>query len=558
MNSLAKKLFLSTGLALLLLTSGCFDTQEDFTLNPDGSGKVVHECTFQSLNLNGNGDNEDPGKALTNAVREVLEKAKGVDTWRDVTFKTLDDGRLYFRGTAYFKDLSKLAIENQTMLELDWSKTADGNAQITVRTNKAEPTEGVSIHREKKPAPKNLSPEELDKLIKKQRGQYQQSKPMIAGLFGPMKHAIVLHLPGKVIRHSNFTNDAAGNLAITFSGARMLEVMDKLSNDDAWCRAHNGTGFDDMQEKPAMDAELNQYLFGEKAPVAVVLAPGTTPQFDYAAEVAAAKKTYEPFKKSLGAGSSTTEEEAPVVEAAPAGGGVKSVKVVGVRLVAESDEKRGLRPFNYDAGYTVSLRVEFPGAVQGVTEETAVAVATADDGSSLLPDSEWNRKIHFPALAKDKTAALLEFDLKAPGSGVKGLKELSGTVQYRVAGGTKELDLGFAELKAGATGTNLDARIESIKDGWAKNGSQDLTVHLKTNPDGLKSMSLVVDGVKTELRQNGYGGGGNSYSFTYECKTNFPANGHLVAVVYDELKTFEAPFKLENLSLLGQSADAGK
>jgi len=69
MNSLAKKLFLSTGLALLLLTSGCFDTQEDFTLNPDGSGKVVHECTFQSLNLNGNGDNEDPGKALTNAVR---------------------------------------------------------------------------------------------------------------------------------------------------------------------------------------------------------------------------------------------------------------------------------------------------------------------------------------------------------------------------------------------------------------------------------------------------------------------------------------------------------
>jgi len=558
MNSIAKKLSLSTGLALLLLTSGCFDTKEEYTLNPDGSGKVVHECTYQSVNLNAGNETEDPGKALTNAVREVLEKAKGVDTWRDVTFKTMDDGRLYFRGTAYFKDLSKLNIENQTMLDLDWNKTADGHAEITLRTNKSDSTDGVTVHRVKKPVPTNLTPEELDKLIKKQRGQYQQAKPMIAGLFGPMKHAIVLHLPGRVISHSNFTNDAAGNLAITFSGARMLEVMDKLSNDDAWCRAHNGTGFDDMQEKPAMDAELNQYLFGEKAPVAAVIAPGTVPLFDYAAEVAAAKKIYEPFKKSLGAGSSATEEEAPVVEAAPAGGGVKSAKVVGVRLVAQSDEKRNLRPFNYDAGYSVSVLVEFPGAVQGVTEETAVAVATADDGSSLLPDSEWSRKIHFPSLAKDKTAALLEFNLKVPGSGVKSLKELSGTVQYRVAGGTKVVDLGFDELKVGATGTNLDARIESIKDGWAKNGSQDLTVHLQTNPDGLKSLSLVVAGAKTELRQNGYGGGGNAYSFTYECKTNFPANGHLVAEVYDQLKTFGAPFKLENLSLLGMSADPGK
>jgi hypothetical protein len=264
------------------------------------------------------------------------------------------------------------------------------------------------------------------------------------------------------------------------------------------------------------------------------------------------------LKKALAVGSSGTEAETPEVQAAPANGGVKSVKVVGVRLVAESDQSRNLRPFNYDAGYSISLRVEFPGAVQAVTEQTAIAVATADDGTSLLPDSEWNRKIHFPALAKDKTAALLEFNLKLPGSAVKGIKELSGTVQYRVAGGTKEVDLGFDELKAGATGTNLDARIKSIKEGWQKNGSQDLVLHLKTNPDGLKSVSLVVDGAKTELRQNGYGGGMNSYNFTYECKTNFPANGHLVAEVYDQIKTFEAPFKLENLSLLGGSLDAGK
>ena len=561
MNPIAKKFTLSFGLGLLLLTSGCFDTKEDFTLNPDGSGKVIHECTFQSVNLNSDGETPDTGKVLTNAVRELLQQVKGVDAWRDVTFKAQDDGRLYFRGTAYFKNLSKLNIPNQTMLEFDWTKTADGGALLTLRTNQAdtEVSEGVTMqHRQRKTPPKNLTPAEQDKLIKQQRGQYQQSKPMLAGFLGNMKHAVVLRLPGQVTHSANFTKDAAGNLAIRFDGAKMMEVMDKLVNDDDWCRKHNGTGFD-AQEKPVMDAEMNQYFFGENAPVSATVAGAGKPLFDYMAEVAAAQKEYAVLKKTLRVDVSTaTEEEAPVIAASPANGGLKSVKVVGVRLVTASDQERNLRPFNYDTGYTLSLLVEFPGAVQSVTDKTALEVATADDGTSLLPDSEWNRRVHFPSLAKDKTAAILEFQLNLPGSGVKVLQELSGQVEYKVSGGTKEIDLGLDGLKEGATGTNLDAEIKSIKEGWQKDGSQEMSLHLKTNPDGLKSVSLVVDGAKTVLSQRGYGGGNGAYDFNYECKTNFPANGRIVAEVYDKVQTFEAPFKLKNLSLLGASLTAEK
>ena len=560
MKSIAKKITLSAGLGLLLLTSGCFDTKDDYTLNPDGSGKVVHECTFQAVNLNAGNENEDPGKALTNAVREVLQQTKGVEAWRDVTFKTLDDGRLYFRGTAYFKELAKLDIPNQTMLEFDWKKSADGGAVLTLRTNKSdtETSEGVSIHHMKqKSPPKNMTPEELDKRIKQQRGQFQQSKPMLAGFLGAMKHAVVFHLPGKVSSSANFTNDGTGNLAIKFDGAKMMEVMEKLINDDEWCRKHNGTGFDDMQEKPAMNEEMNQFLFGEKAPVSATVAGAAKPLFDYAAEVGAATKEYAQTKKALRVGSSASADEAPEINAAPATGGLKSIRVVGVSLNTKLDEN--LPAFNnWDASYAVSLLVEFSGAVQSVTDETVVETVTADDGASLLPDSDWNRKVHFPKLAKDKTAAILEFKLNLPASGVKGLKELSGHVQYRVSSGTKEIDLGLDGLTAGATGTNLNAEIKSIKEGWQKNGSQEMSLHLKTSPDAIKSMSLVVDGNKTVLRQNGYGGGNGAFDFTYESKTNFPANGRLVAEVYDKVQTFEAPFKLENISLLGTSADAKK
>jgi len=559
MNSIAKKLTLSAGLGLLLLTGGCFDTQEDFTLNPDGSGKVVHTCTFQALNLNMGNEDTDPGKALTNAVREVLQQAKGVEAWRDVTFKTLDDGRIYFRGTAYFKKLSALDIENQTMLKFDWKKSAAGGALLTLRTNEETQAGGVKMTLKKpaKPA-KALTPEEQAKNIKLERGQFQQAMPMLAGFLGNMKHAVVFHLPGKVTSSANFTNDAAGNLAITFDGAKLLAVMQKLVNDDAWCQAHGGTGFDDIQEKPALDADMNQFIFGEKAPVSATVAVAARPLFDYAAEVAAAQAEYAQTKKALRVGSSTSSssDDAEEVTAAPATGGVKSVKVAGVRLVTGADNTRDLRPLNYFQNeYTVSLLVEFPGAVQSVTDKTALEVATADDGTSLLPDKDWDRKVHFPNLAKDKTAATLEFKLNLPGSGVKGLKELSGTVQYKVAGGTKEIDLGLDGLKEGATGTNLDAEIKSIKEGWQKNGSQEMSLHLKTNPDGLKSVSLVADGEKTVLSQRGYGGGNGAYDFNYECKTNFPANGRIVVEVFDKMQTFEAPFKLENLTLLGTRAD---
>jgi len=546
MNISIQKLALFACLGCLLLTTGCFDTDEDYTINPDGSGKVVHECTFQAVSLDNS--STDSGRDLTNAVRSMLEQAKGVDAWRDVSFKTLDDGRIYFKGTAYFKDLSKFEISSQTMLEFVWDKNPAGGATLTVRTNKSE-NNGPMIRPQHHVVSTNLSPEELAKAIKKQRNDFQQSKPMLAGILGPMKHAVTLHLPGKVVSSSNFTTNANGNLTITFDGKKLLAAMDKLVNDDEWCRTHNGTGFDNIQDKPTMDVEINELVYGQKAPV-MVSVNGGTPLFDYATEVASAKNEYAQIRKQLRVNPASPDDD-PAVSAAPATGGLKSVKVAGVRLIAESDAERNLRAFNYDAGYSIALLVEFPGAIQSISDNCELDTAQTDDNSSLLPDSDWDRKVHFPTIAKDKTAAILEYKLNLPGSGVKSLKEISGHIRYRVSNGTKELDLGFENLKADANGTNFDAQITSLAEGWQKNGSQVMALHLSLKPTDIKSVSLMANGQKTELRQSGYGGGGNSFSFNYEYKQAFPADGHLLIEVYDKVQEFDAPFKLENLTLLG-------
>ena len=51
------------GIALLL--SSCYETKQEFTLNPDGSGKVTHECSFQEVKMNNEDDNSEEALQAT-------------------------------------------------------------------------------------------------------------------------------------------------------------------------------------------------------------------------------------------------------------------------------------------------------------------------------------------------------------------------------------------------------------------------------------------------------------------------------------------------------------
>jgi len=95
-----------------LIMSGCIDTDDTFTINPDGSGKVVHIAMIplDGMQLNFGEDLSDEEK-FQNTVKDELEKAKGVDAWKDVTFAKEGES-IRFEGTAYFKNLNKLKFHN--------------------------------------------------------------------------------------------------------------------------------------------------------------------------------------------------------------------------------------------------------------------------------------------------------------------------------------------------------------------------------------------------------------------------------------------------------------
>lgn len=526
-------------LSALVLLAGCFETKQEFTLNPDGSGKVVHESKFQSLDITGpKGASDSQVKA---AAAEIISKAKGVDAWRDVSFERMDDGRISFKGTAYFRNLSDLDIPNQTMLEFDWAGATDGTGELTMRAKK--PGRGAKPDA----APETLSAAELALKLKESRAQYQQMKPMMAMMVGTMKHEVVFHLPGRPGKSSAFQVDPAGSLRLQFEGAKLLEAMEKLINDDAWM-ALNGNSMKPGGSGPQMDERMSELMFGEKGPVRATVSGLASAAFDYEGEVAAAKENFASLQQQMG-------PAAVAIAPAAQGGALKSLKVVGVRLVHATDAHLDVRPLNAETGYTLALLAELPGSVHAISDESGLDSAVANDGTNLLPESEFNRRFSFPKLSADKASVLIEAQMNAPGAGVTGLKELTGHLRYTVAGSTVETDLGFAKLEAGAKGKEFGAEIQSFQTGGSSDQAQMIDLKLELEPGSVKAVYLVVGKTRTELPQRGYGGGGGSYVFTYESETAFPAKGRIVTETYAQMETFDTPFKLENITLLGEPVE---
>jgi hypothetical protein len=532
MNAL--KLVLLPCVAFLL--ASCYETKQEITLNPDGTGKMRLESSFQSVNLVD--QDASPEEALQAAAGRIVNQSTGVDVWDDVSFKQLDDGRIHFTGTAYFKKIDAVEIPNLSMFDFKWSHDATGKGTLTMVMKKSDESDE---DKKEKPA---MTDAEKAKKIKEERAKFQQSKPMMAAMLGGLKQSVDFRLPGNIVKSSNFKRGALGTLGLTFEGTKMIEAIEKLMADDAWL-AKNGF---DPQNAPEMDDQFCGLLFGEKAPVAATVEGGKKPLFDYAAETAAARKGTEALQKKLGG----------VAIAAPAEGGqIKSIKVVGARIAHEVDKKLDLRPFHQEPGYTLSVLVEFPGSVLDITDESMIETAFAGDGSSLIKGKrDWDRRLGFPKLSADQTSAIFDVELKMPPPGVRGIKEISGVVQYRVSMATKETDLGEMELKAGSKSDVLGASIEEFKDGWKK-GVKEMELKLKLKPSDVKAVHLVENGAKTELKRSGYSGGNNTTVFTFQIEGDLPEKASLIVETYDKIQTFDAPFTLENLSLLGEPIGPG-
>lgn len=528
--------------ALLACLAGCLDMDSEFTLNPDGSGKVKIRCVSAPVSFDIGEKKKSPDELMKSLVRETLEQSQGVDAWADVTAAIRDDGKVSFSGTAYFKDIAQLKLRVMGVggqgSDLAFAKEKDGGVSVEVTGEK----------KEAKPAkpPGPMTDDQIKARMKEERAKYQQSKPMMEAFLKDLKVRTRVNLPGALGEVHNFKKTGPSSVEIAIEGNALLKVVDGLAMDDAYMKKNILEGRDLNSSGPESDGAFKAKLFGEDAPIRAATKGPLKPLFDYEAEAAPARQNLPELLKKFGAAAGTA------AIAPPAGLGFKSVRVAGVQLVHAADGERGLRPFNQsEPGLVLSVVAELSGAALSAKEGKLLRAAD-DTGASLLPESDFARQIHFPRLSDDKKAIVFEVQLGLPGPKAAGLKEISGTLQYVVADKTKSVDLGLGEYQKGAKGKELGAEIEKIEPAFS-DGKTDLQLKVAVSRDSVVSIDFFdAAGKPLNAEQSGYSSSGDETSFTYQVTGKFPPKGKIVAKLYDDPKTYEAPFSVTGMDLFGR------
>lgn len=517
-----------------LALAGCLDLEENYTINPDGSGKVKVRCAIAPMRFTNK--KQSPEELLKTDVRETLEKCQGIDAWTNVSAVQRDDGKVEFKGTAYFKDFSKVKLSilnmSSSMSKIVIAREGDALA-VTLTPDRPieEPAEPVK-----------LTEEQIAAKMKQERAKYLQSKPMIDTFLKDATIVTRFTLPGALGEVHNFKKTGERGVELKIEGGKLLATIDGLMKDDAFLRRSVESGRDIDKSGPPADDVMIEKLFGEKGPIRAITKGPLAPAFDYEAEAGKARDAMPELLASFGA--------AAAAVAPPAGAGFKSVAVSGVQWVHAADDERGIQPFSRsNPSLSVAITAELGGSALTV-KEGKLLVAKADSGEDLLPKQEFDRDIHFPRLSNDKTAVTFDVQLALPGPKAAGIREISGTLTYLVADKVKDLDLGFPVLEKGAKGKQLSAEIEKIA---PDDDSILLGLKLALAVDAVQSVEFFNEkGAKLQSTQQGYSSSGDESTLEFSIKGGFSPKGKIVVKVYDEPKTYEAAFKILNVDLLGR------
>ena len=399
-----------------LFLSGCFESKQDYTINPDGSGKVTIDVLFDPSTVSIGQQSQDPQKQMESAVRKIVKDSKGIDVWSNVTFKRMPDGRVNFKGTAYFPDLSKLDIDNYGT---NFTLTKEGSTISLVMKEEKE---------EKKSNPKavatsapQMTDAEIDAAIKEAQGEWQRSKPLMSAMLSGLKKEATVRIPGKLIESNNFTKVTSNILKVSLDGAKLIETLDSAMNDGAWLKQAAMKGTLDPKGGPPMDDSFNQRYFGQPGNVSAKYEPGKRNQFDYRKEVAAANKLYPKVLEALNIVSRTIPGAVLKEGITFATGEIKDNRTSGeffggmsVELVMKGDilaHSRGVRHFE-------------------------ILSAQDDKGNDLRKEQQdqsgFSYSYHSGGDSDNQGEMKQQLDLKNPARAAATIQELSGNIELYV------------------------------------------------------------------------------------------------------------------------------
>ncbi len=278
------------------LLTGCIEIHQAYSLNPDGSGKLLLTLIYDpkanadlrddEVNLAEEGPQAE--MALRDLADEIVATAQGVEAWTDYQMKHSPNGKMALSITGYFPDINAFQLsppsdEGLPCASIKCTPLSSSDSRYEVILKSINDSPPIL----KKPTLTNVEAQE-----RREESRIRMNAEALESrmLYEPMKLVANFHLPGQVKSNTNIEKRSARETQLTVSGKRLLKLMEDMVRDDALANQvfNRGWTFGDPIALPG--EVVNERLFGERAPIAFDVTPNQRPLFNYAKELERAKR----------------------------------------------------------------------------------------------------------------------------------------------------------------------------------------------------------------------------------------------------------------------------
>jgi hypothetical protein len=302
-----------------LLFTSCIQSDQNTTVNPDGSGKFTMTASVDMgaimgmLNQGGEGGLKPKDDPMQEILTKMLTDSKGVDVWSEAKIEKGSDGKSKVVVTGYFKDITKLQLGNPMGGQGEGpgigvytsKKDADGNWILAMdmdSAKKAAKDAGKEDAPESKEKKKMTDEEFQQKLMEMKQG-VTMMKGMMGAIMANAKIGSTTIVGGEIKDYGLFEKVDGKTAKLDMLPAKMFDGLEKLMEDPEKARAIIESGEDPMAMMSGKGAEkfmddMMQAMIGRKGQPRLIIKPGE-PVFDYEAESTKAKKNQSPELKEM-------------------------------------------------------------------------------------------------------------------------------------------------------------------------------------------------------------------------------------------------------------------
>ena len=493
-------------LLLALTCAGCFEVEDRWTLNPDGSGKVTRQVTLAPR-----------GKSAAEWARWGIERSSGVAAWSEFRSEELPDGRLRLAVTGHFADLQ--ALDLACGPQPFW--VGEGQERRIVLSDRRPPETALPL----------AEGEERASVAERRRRGLRGLLRAYGGA-AAASFKTVLCLPGTVGAFPGYARDPSGELSVQLELGAVAERLEALLEDDAFLLERG--------ERRLLGPRVNSLVAGGN--LEVRLAGELLPRFDYARELPAALSESDALQDRIG------------VDAVASG---RTLRVVEARVarLAYVQREEGL-PWYLEGlgdGFRPHLRLNLVLRLNGkVTDFLGVTLASAQTLAGVeLARGEFVDDLSGERDEEDGRVLLLSLPLAYPAAPFRGLAEVSGRVQVTTARETKNRALGFKTLASGESAPS-GAQVAELR------GHRVTILYSGATPSDVARVRLVRPGGKeVEVLHAAPEGWDAGVSITIlagrELREGEPLD--VVLDLYTDKRVVEVPFRLQKIGPTGRLGD---